>query len=276
MSDTPEAVDPAFQRPLPSSILRACFWRSYDSLGTLVALGAVGSAFAAGLLLVASKIWARFPFLLGRAVLAIITALALSAVLAYLGRKVFSCYIDPPEPWRPFFPGRWLSDTGRVFILEGGTLLLGALCFNNLVLYLDLAHDGYGWGRVLAAFAGMILGLLALSSIWHFPLLFFRPDPAWRVAWRALLLLLSNPIETVLLGLSTGSAWVLMGTVPAAQVGLILGLPFLLALPTTALEKILWTYRITRDALPPQSVWNRWSRESKRGWRDILKPWETR
>jgi len=276
LPDAPEPVDPTFQRPLPSSILRACFWRSYDSLGTLVALGAAGSAFSAGVLWVLSKLWTRSPLPLVRMGLLSAGALVLSAVLALLGRKAFSCFMDPPERWRPVHPGRWLTDTGRIFLLEGGTLLLGALCFNNLALYFDLARQGNRWGWVLAAFAGMILGLLALSSIWHLPLLFFRPDPAWRVAWRAFLLLLSNPLETVLLGLVTGGAWLLMGFVPAAQVGLVLGLPFLLALPTTALEKILWTYRITREALPPQSVWDRWSREAKRGWRDILKPWETR
>jgi len=88
------------------------------------------------------------------------------------------------------------------------------------------------------------------------------------------LMVVGHPGETLMLVVWSGMVLALYWVAPVT--GLLLGGSLLLSGPSTALEKLLWGYTITYEDRALAEVQARWDEEEAKGWRDILRPWESR
>jgi hypothetical protein len=112
-------------------------------------------------------------------------------------------------------------------------------------------------------------------ALFQWPLLFFQDVGVFKVIYRSFLLVLGNSLLSLSLLACLLAASVFMSLfflVGWAIVGLVAAC----SLPFVALEKILLKYKITLSNQPLLPLLEIWNIERKRGWRELLKPWEFR
>jgi hypothetical protein len=254
-------------------VSRSLFWRYYGSLGRLTLLNVVwGAALAA--LLYSLRVLGAHDHPTWRVLLLALLGLAFfSVVSASFGRAAFGVFVGKGFRWEDVGFGfrRFALDT---FILS--LLLLFPIVFlvNNLALYMKGVVQG-SWVAWALSFLDLVLLVpLALGSVWLFPMLFFREDGAFRAMKRSLWMVLGHPWTSFMLLVWSGMIAAFYVMAPVA--GLLLGGTLLLGGPSTALEKLFWGYRISFQGRALEEVQARWDEEAAKGWRDILRPWESK
>jgi len=257
----------------PPLVSRSLFWRYYGSLGRLTLLNLLWGVPAYLTFYLLGHLQAWFPHGGGAWVVLGVSLLALCVLSVGCGRVVFGVFVAEGFRWDVLFPAIRRFTTPAL-ALFGMTFLPVFFLFNNLLIYLGGAAKGswLAWGLSMMALA--LMAPLVLSWVWMAPMLYFREAGVLLTLKRSLLMVLGHPWVTCSLAVWMGLLAVFYLVAPVA--GLLLGGALLLAGPCTALEKLLWGYTITFKDRAPEAVQARWDDEAAKGWRDILRPWESR
>ena len=279
---TPEPVDseePSTLEVPPSlfswaQILHSWFWRLYDHLGILVLSNAL---WFAGLTIMGWSFhhagWLgsfQSPGFQGFLTLYLLSAFY-SVGWAY---GVFRLFTGQEFRFRHYWEGTKHFFLRAVFLslLWLGIALLG---YWNFRLFPSLVKE-WGFAGYLAEglFFWIVLFWLSMA-LFQWPLLFFQDIGVFKVIYRSFLLVLGNSLLSLSILACLMAATVFMSlffVVGWAFVGLVVAC----SLPSVALEKVLLKYKITLSNQPLLSLLEIWEIERKRGWRELLKPWEFR
>jgi hypothetical protein len=153
-----------------------------------------------------------------------------------------------------------------------GVVLLG---FWNIRLFPGLIHEWGFAGYLMEGLCFWVLLFWLSMALFQWPLLFFQDVGVFKIIYRSFLLVLGNSLLSLSL-----LACLLMTSFFMSYffvVGwAILGMVVACSLPSVALEKILLKYKITLFNQPLLPLLEAWEVERKRGWRELLKPWEFR
>jgi hypothetical protein len=257
----------------PPLVSRSVFWRYYGSLGRLTLLNVLWGAFLFLVIFALKRLWAPgLPLWLGwtSAFLGFSISIVFSAGFA---RVVFGVFAGRGFQWSSLFPAvRHFA--ARALALVFLTVFPAFFLLNNLMLYLPGAFKGSWVALGLSVMALLLVVPFLLSWMWMGPMLFFRDASVYLTLKRSLLMVLGHPGVSAMLVVWSGMILALYWVAPVT--GLLLGGSLLLAGPCTALEKLLWGYTITYEDRALAEVQARWDEEEAKGWRDILRPWESR
>lgn len=257
-----------------TQILHSWFWRLYDHLVILVLCNAL---WFAGLIIMGWSFhkvgWLgtfqapRFP-----GILTLCFLLALYSVGWAYG--VFRLFTGQEFHLMHYWEGLKHFSFRAVFL---SALWMGValLSFWNFRLFPGLIQE---WG-----FAGYLMEGLSLwvilywfsMALYQWPLLFFQDVNAFKVIYRSFFLVFGNNLLSLSLLACLMVVSLLMSTfflVGWAFVGLVVAC----SLPSVALEKVLLKYKITLFNQPLLPLLEVLEMERKRGWRELLKPWEFR
>lgn len=136
--------------------------------------------------------------------------------------------------------------------------------------------QSWGWGgyMVEVIFVWSVLFLFSMA-LYQWPILFFQDVTIPQVLYRSLIVVLGNSLLSF--GLSTVVFAFSFGMTAFFVIGWdFWGLVMLCSLPYVALEKIMLKYKITLFNQPLGPILDSLELERKRGWRELLKPWEFR
>lgn len=253
------------------ALVKSWFVRYYDHLIPLVGIN-VGWFLACGALpywLLRDKIiladgrwnpWVAVPLL----------AWVLSATLA-AARGVFLLLNEGVLVWDAFRTG-WLGfwwKASLLFLIWGGVLFLGLY---NLYFYIHWNP----WGRFVEwIFCGTIVWFLAFWAacfLFLWPVLLFQKPPFFKIFYKAFLLVLESPFESMAFLLLYLALFLLFCLVPAGWI--LLGFVFFFSFQCMLLEKRLLRYKITYQDKDYEDFLAFLARENQRDWKYFLKPWE--
>ncbi len=160
----------------------------------------------------------------------------------------------------------------RAVILSALWLGMAILCYWNFRIFPGLIRAWGPVGYVFEGFSFWVVLYLYSMAMYQWPLLFFQDLGVFEVVTKSFFLVLGNSFLSLglLLGLLILS--LLMSTFLVSW--FFLGLVFIISLPSVALEKELLKYKITLFNQPLEPLLELFERERKRGWRELLKPWE--
>jgi hypothetical protein len=136
--------------------------------------------------------------------------------------------------------------------------------------------QSWGWaGYVIEGILFWIVLFLFSMAFYQWPILFFQDISVPKVLYRSFILVLGNSFLS--LGLLILVVVLSLGMSAFFVIGWdFCGLVTVCSLPYVAIEKILLKYKITLFDQPLGSVLDSLEIERKRGWRELLKPWEFR
>lgn len=254
-------------------IARSLFWRYYGSLGRLTLLNLAWGASLSVVFFLVRKLWTLGPGPWVGSALALAAFSAAVVVSVGFGRVAFGVFVEGRFHWGTFLPAV-RQQAFSAWVLALLVLIPSVFLVNNLALYLKgiLAGSWVGWG--LAALDLLLLIPFLLSCVWIPPMLYFREGGVGGTLKRSLLLVLGRPAET--LGLLVWIVLLAALYVFAPVLGFLLGGSLLLGASSTALEKMMWGYKIAFQGRTLEDVTDRWEEEADKSWRDILRPWESR
>jgi uncharacterized membrane protein YesL len=192
---------------------------------------------------------------------------------AVAARGVFLLLNEGGLSWDSFRAG-WFESWWKaslLFLIWGGTLFLGVY---NLYFYIHWNP----WGRFVEwVLCGMIVWFLAFwASCFFFlwPVLFFQKPPFFKIFYKAFLLVLESPFESLAFLLLYLALFFLFCLVPVAWI--LLGFVFFFSFQCMLLEKRFLRYKITYQDKDYDDFLAFLDRENKRDWKYFLKPWETK
>jgi len=257
-----------------AQILHSWFWRLYDHLGILVLCN---SLWFAGLM---SLLWSfkktgclgtlQSPGLPGLLCLYLLSAFY-SVGWSY---GVFRIFTGQGFKFRNYWEGVKLFSIRAVF-LSGVWAGVALLSYWNFRLFPTLIKQWEVGGYLMEGLSFWVILFWFSMSFFQWPLLYFQDVSSFKVIKRSFLLVLGNSLLSFALvaGLIAISSFLSFFFV----VGWVfVGMTVVCSLPVVALEKILLKYRITLFDQPLLPLLEIMETERKRGWRELLKPWEYR
>jgi hypothetical protein len=186
---------------------------------------------------------------------------------------VFKIFIAGGVTLRELWPGsrKYGWKAMGLSILSGSVMALGTF---NIRFYLSVQGTDRFPYLLLASFVFSILVLWVSMAVYQWPLLFFQDPPFRKIVQRSFFLVMGG-------GFFSLGVLVFLGIV----IAIFFFLPFLwffagpvllFSFQSVALEKKFLRYRITFQDKPLGELMAALERERQRGWRDLLKPWESR
>jgi len=259
-----------------NQVLRSWFWRYYDHLGHLILynLGWFLTCFLIGWaparldLLISPRSgeshlnpWALY--------LLFVVECGFSVGWAYLIFRVFNLVETSfSEFWRGAL--HFLPKAIGLSAISG--LVLGLVFYNVRFYYLlGFSH----WQNM--TMAGVIgwFGLFWMSSfLYQWPILFFQDPPFFKIIYRSFLLTMANGLGSLGILLFLGSCFCFFTL--SLVLWFFLGFVFFFSFQCVLLEKHFLRYKIIYGDKPLEPFLERLQGESQRGWRDFLKPWDSR
>ncbi len=272
-SDNPSPETDLFPYTRWQDVFRSWFWRYYDNLFKLILcnLGWFFCCFGTTWLASLSGLWNRDAswYWAGIAVVYVLE----SALTFLWALPIFQIMVEGHFSWESYKSRIFRYFPKGIFAVILVGLFLG-LAFFNLRFYFTLQSSSPIWVFVLAGFVVTLLVYGIMMTFYLWPILFFQNPPVGKLFYRAFMVTLgSGPSSLLILFFST--FWVLLFTL-IPFLWFALGFGFLFALYCSALEKHFLRYRITLQGRTLETILQEIEAERKRGWRDILKPWETR
>ncbi len=255
-------------------ILHSWFWRLYDHLGILVLCNALWFSGLMVLGLFFNKMgWIgsfQNPQLPGCLILYLLSSYY-SVGWSY---SVFRIFTGQEFKLKNYWEGSRLFFLRAVFLsaLWSGVALLS---YWNFRIFPSIVKEWGVAGYILEGLSFWVILFLLSSALFQWSLLFSQNISAFRTIKKSFLIVLGNSLLS--LGLLTGLLTVLFFFTIFFVVGwALMGLVLMVSLPIVALEKILLKYNITllNQSLLP--LLEELEVERKRGWRELLKPWEYR
>jgi len=254
-------------------ILRSWFWRYYDHLFQMIFLnlGWFLCSFGSSWILGRLGLWNEpAPWYW----LGLFAIFLVESWLTYLWAiPVFAVIMGGPISWQSYRE-KLNCSWGRGFLSSTLVGLFLGFGFLSLRFYFSIQGSSPIWVFVLIGFVVTILVYGVMMVLYLWPLLLFQNPSLGKLFYRSFMVTLgSGPISLFMLLFSL--LWLLVFTaVPFFW--FILGFTLLFSLYCAALEKHLLRYKITFQDRPWPEVIADIDSERKRGWRDILKPWENR
>lgn len=257
-------------------LLHSWFWRYYDHLGQLVlcnlawfilsfALGWLFQRFGP-LVLIQSTGFKINPLAL---YLFFLAESGLSIPFAYLIFRTFNFKELPLAEWGQGTL-HFLPKAIGLSALSG--IILGLVLFN--LRYYYQSGLGHWQNMVMAGLVGWFLFFWVSSMLYQWPILFFQDPPFFKIIYRSFLLVMSNGLGSFGILAFLGAFFFFFS---AAMIPwFFLGSVFFFSFQCVMLEKHLLRYKITFEDKPLETFLESLELEHQRGWRDLLKPWESR
>ena len=254
-------------------ILRSWFWRYYDHLLrlTLYNLGWFLTCFGVGWLasflgvLGTAQQWNWFSIYI---VYVLECAVSVTWALA-----VFKIFIEDAISWAELMIGLRQYFWKALISASVSGLVLG-LALYNLRFYFSLQVSSHIFIFILMGFVATVFLYGLMMAFYQWPLLFFQDPPLGKLFYRSFLITLGTGPNSLLLLFF--SALAVFFFVVGPFLWFLIGFVFIFSLYTVALEKHFLRYKITYQDKSIAEYLESMDRERQRGWRDILKPWETR
>lgn len=254
-------------------IFRSWFWRYYDNIFQLFFynLGWFISCFAIAWL---AGHWGLFSDKksLNWVVLYIVFVFE-SIVSIPWALAVFKVFMEGIVSWADFKKDlRYYFTKALVSIALSGFVL--ALALFNLKFYFSFQISTHILILVLMGFVLTILVYGVMMILYQWPILFFQDPSLGKLFYRSFVITLGSGPTSLLLLLFSALSVIFFIVEPFLW--FVIGFVFLFSLYIVALEKHLLRYKITYRNSAIADYIESMDAERKRGWRDILKPWETR
>lgn len=256
-----------------TSIFRSWFWRFYDHLFSLclINLGWFSTCFGVYWIVLRlgffeitgpKKIfWGYFFFLVE------------CAVSLGWAIQVFRWFIEGQWNLKDFWPR-----IRKIFLRAMGVSAFSGIFIGwgiyNILFYFHLQSPHRFLDLCLAGFLFWLLLFWTLAALFQWPILFFQDPPFWKILYRSCLLVLANGSATLVLLFFYLSMGFFLTIAPFLWffVGPVLFFSF----QCVALEKHFLRYKISFKDKPLEPFLESLDIEARRGWREILKPWENR
>lgn len=197
-----------------------------------------------------------------------ITESIVSIGWAYL---VFRIFIEGEAEFRDLFHGlkKYLI---KAVGLSAISFLIIVVCIYNILFYYHLPSQHFYLNVALIGFILWALLFWLSSALYQWPILFFQDPPFFKIIYRSFLLVIGNSFSSlVVLVLFIFTAFFFTF---ALFLWFLIGMVFFFSIQCVLLEKNLLRYKITFKDQSVQIIMESLIKERKRGWREIIRPWE--
>jgi hypothetical protein len=257
-------------------VLRSWFWRYYDHLGHLLVYNL---AWFLTCLIVA---W--FPFhsgLIGHG-----SSFTVQDYLLFWALYLLECAVS--VGWAHLVFKTFIQGEGSLADVPGGfrhyfwkamglsivsSLILGT-GFYNLRFYFLLNGPHRLGSYLLLGVVFWILLFWSSSMLYQWPVLFFQNPPFFKILYRSSLLVLSDGLRSFAVLALFALCFLCFWWAPFLWI--FIGPVSFFSFQSVMLEKQYLRYKITYKERPVPQVLEQLDKERQRGWRDFLRPWETR
>jgi uncharacterized membrane protein YesL len=252
-------------------IFRSWFWRFYDHFFLLVLINFCWALTSLGIAWIAIRSGLLEPSVQLTFLSAYVLFLFECAASIGWAFLVFKIFIGGDAKVRDIWIGI------RCYFLKGmgisalwGFFILWTLLSANYYFSLRAQHPYFSF--LTLGFVFWILLFSALTTLYHWPILFFQNPPFTQIIYKSVLLVFVNGFQSLVLLLLFFSIFVLFSIF--WPLWFFLGVGFFFSFQCVALEKQYLRYKIVYGDKPFGLLLDTLDKERKRGWRDFLKPWE--